>query len=157
MISSQNFFYSAGDVIKIRHNFYTHYALVSDQFGDDGLPMVIDNSAARGTVAERSWTEATEGKTVALSSMSSGFTACDVLSCARSFIGQAKYSLVSYNCETFVRSVLGLKPASKQVLTSAVTIPTAMYLTHKHCGGNKWLTAAAGLFALALTTKAVAD
>ncbi len=157
MISLQNFLYSAGDVIKIRHSIYTHYALVSDHIGDDGLPMVIDNSAARGTVTERTWTEATAGKIVSLSSMRSEFSACDALSRARSFIGQTHYSLVGYNCETFVRSVLGLKPTSKQVVTAAVTVPAAMYLTHKHCGGNKWLTAGVGLLALAVTTKAVAD
>lgn len=157
MTSLRNFPYSPGDIIKIRYETFIHYAVISDRIGDDGLPMVIDNSAARDGVTERSWTEAVAGKPVSPSSMASDFPKSEIIACARSFIGKVKYSLISFNCESFVRKVLGLKPTSKQVATSCMTVPTAMYATYKASGGNKLLTGVAGLLVLAITTKAVSD
>lgn len=157
MTSLRNFPYSPGDIIKIRYETFTHYAVISDRIGDDGFPMVIDNSAARGSVAERTWTEAVAGKSVFLSSMVSSFTKFEIITCARSFIGEVRYSLITFNCENFVRKVLGLKPTSKQVVSSCVTVPTAMYAVYKASGGNKWLTGAAGVLALAATTKLVSE
>lgn len=157
MTSLRKFPYQPGDIIKIRYETFTHYAVVSDCIGDDGFPMVIDNSAARGSVTERTWTEAVAGKSVSLSSMVSNFTKLEVIACARSFIGEVRYSLITFNCESFVRRVLGLKPTSKQVVASCVTVPAAMYGVYKASGGNKWLTGAAGLLTLAVTTNAVAD
>lgn len=157
MTSLRNFPYSPGDIIKVRYETFTHYAVISDRIGEDGLPMVIDNSAARGSVSERSWTEAVAGKAVSLSSMVSDFPKSEIVSCARSFIGKVRYSILSFNCESFVRKVLGLKPTSKQVVASCVTVPSAMYGAYKVSGGNKWLTFAAGFAALAVTTKAVSE
>lgn len=157
MTSLRNFPYSPGDIIKVRYETFTHYAVISDRIGDDGFPMVIDNSAARGTVEERTWTEAVAGKSVSLSSMVSSFSKLEIVACARGFIGEVRYSLITFNCESFVRRVLGLKPTSKQVVASCVTVPAAMYGVYKASGGNKWLTGAAGLLTLAVTTKAVAD
>lgn len=157
MTSLRNFPYSPGDIIKIRYGTFTHYAVISDRIGDDGFPMVIDNSAARGSVAERTWTEAVDGKSVSLSSMVSSFSKFEIVACARSFIGEVRYSLITFNCESFVRKVLGLKPTSKQVVASCITVPTAVYAAYKVSNGNKWLGVAAGLLAFAATTKAVAD
>lgn len=157
MTSLRNFPYLPGDIIKIRYETFTHYAVVSDRMGNDGFPMVIDNSAARGSVAERTWTEAVAGKSVSLSSMASSFSKSEIIACARSFIGEVRYSLITFNCESFVRKVLGLKPTSKQVGTSCVTVPSAMFAAYKISDGNKWLTFAAGIAALAITTKAVAE
>lgn len=151
------FSFLPGSVIKIRHKSYTHYAIISDRIGTDGMPMVIDNSAVRGTVAERSYYEAVCGGSVTLSSLKSDFSEHQILECARGFVGQVNYSLLSFNCESFVRKILGLSPTSKQVATSLVTVPSAMYLAHKASGGNKWIMGLAGIAALAITTHVVAE
>jgi len=149
--------FSAGWIIKIRYSTYTHYAVVSDRIGEDGFPMVIDNSAAEGTVTERLWSEATAGRPVSLSQMVSDFSPREVLACAKSLIGQIPYSAINFNCESFVRKVLGLPSTSKQVVASAITVPTAMYAAHKVFNGNVWVTGLVGLLALGATTYAVAE
>ncbi len=147
----------AGQIIKIRYDLYTHYAVISDRLGDDGYPMLIDNAAATGTISERSWSAATNGRPVTRSGLKSEFSPQEVLTCAKSLIGRKHYSLLNFNCESFVRETLGLKPISKQVAISCITVPAAMYAAHKAFGGNSWLTGVAGLLAMAATTQTVAE
>lgn len=151
----QNFV--AGQIIKIRYSLYIHYAVISDCIGPDGYPMVIDNSAATGTITERSWSEATKDRPVTLSDLKSEFSPQEVLACAKSMLGKRGYSLMNFNCESFVRETLGLLPTSKQVVTSTVVVPTAMYTAHRLSGGNKWITGLVGVVTLAATTHAVAE
>lgn len=149
--------YRPGQVIKIRYDFYTHYAIVSDRIGHDGFPMVIDNSAAAGMVKERTWTQATNGARVSLSTLSSSLNPEVVVARARAFIGKVCYSVTGFNCEAFVRKVLGLKPTSKQVAASLIMVPASMCVAHKAFGGNGWLTLLTGCMALAVTTQMVSD
>jgi hypothetical protein len=146
-----------GTIFKVRHNGYTHYVVKSDRIGVDGMPMFIDNSAARGTVAERNYYEAVCGGAVTMSCLESEFSEKQILEHARGFIGQVNYSLFSFNCESFVRKILGLSPTSKQVVVPLITVPSTVYIAHKVSGGNKWVMGLAGIAALVITTRAVAE
>lgn len=157
MISLSQTSWYPGDIIKISHPLFTHYGIISDQIGGDGMPMVIDNSFARGRIQERSWSEAVRGKKTTLSKLSCPGSGAEIVACARSFIGPVRYSLTRYNCESFVREVLGLQETSRQVATSAVTVPGAMATTFRLTKGNIWLTLIVGIATLAVTNRVVSD
>ncbi|WP_087461964.1 lecithin retinol acyltransferase family protein [Oleiphilus messinensis] len=149
--------FSPGDIIRVRYSTFTHYGVVSDRTGEDGMPMIIDNSYASGTAVERTWAEATVGKVPSLSKIGSEYPAQEILACAKQLIGQStRYSLTRYNCEHFVREVVGLKPASRQVRYTSIMVPAAMLLTHKIGKGKHWATAISGLLSFAITTRASA-
>lgn len=152
-----NFGFKAGDAIKVFHPTYVHYGIVSDRIGPDGHPMIIDHSMATGTVAERSWGEATGGKTVSKSDLDSDRSPYQIILAARQLIGKAKYSLTHFNCEAFVRHVMGLSPTSKQVTASVVSVPLAGIIAYKASAKNPWITALACLTVFAVTTHAVAE
>ena len=65
--------FSPGDIIRVRYSTFTHYGVVSDRTGEDGMPMIIDNSYASGTAVERTWAEATVGKVPSLSKIGSEY------------------------------------------------------------------------------------
>lgn len=147
---------TAGDVIKVHYSTFTHYGIVSDRIGFDGMPMIIDHSSAAKTVAERPWTEATQGKRVSRSDLVSNRTPRQTLTTAKQLVGKLEYSLTGLNCEAFVKHALGLPPTSKQVAASLVTVPSAAYLAHKASEGNLIVTGMACLLALAITNHTVA-
>jgi len=142
---------TAGDVIRVHYPTFTHYGIVSDRIGLDGMPMVIDHSSATRTVAERTWKEATQGKRVSRSGLVSNRTPRQTLTAARQLIGKLEYSLTGLNCEAFVKHVLGLPPSSRQVAASLVTVPSAAYLAHKASEGNLIVTGMVCILAFAIT------
>ena len=149
--------FEAGEVIKIRYTTFTHYAVVSNRYGSDRMPMVIDNSLERGGVTERTWTEAVASQQVEKSILDSGMNRLDVLACARSFLGEGGYSLFGNNCENFVRKILGVDPSSKQLIAASIAVPSVAYAAYKLSKGDIIVTLAAALGTLIVTTKLAAD
>lgn len=144
-----------GSIIAVRHSTYTHYGIVSDRYDETGAPMVIDNSAAKGLVHERTWNEAVGNKPVSRASFQSMLPPEIIVLRARQHIGKLKYCLFSSNCEAFARRVAGLEPKSHQIAACGITAPTAAYFTFKATDGNWFWTLVAATAAVAATTYAV--
>lgn len=145
-----------GDVVKVEYTTFTHYGIISDLHGEDGMPMIIDLSSATGTVSERSWHQATMGRPVTKSRFTTNLSPVQILATARKWIGKIKYSLMGFNCESFVRFVLELPRTSQQVAASAITVPSAGLVAYHLSNKNLVVTGLACLLTLALTTNAVA-
>ncbi|WP_420389356.1 lecithin retinol acyltransferase family protein [Marinobacter sp.] len=144
-----------GSILAIRHSTYTHYGVVSDRTDDQGMPLIIDNSAAAGLVSERRWQDAVGGRPFALASIQPKLPPETVVMRARQYIGKLKYSLIQSNCEAFARRAAGLEPTSQQVAACTLTVPSAAYLAYKATDGDLFWTLVSATAALAATTYAV--
>lgn len=110
---------------------FKHVGIISDQVMD-GSQMVISASRRKGIVAEETIMEFSDGKEVSLIGYPSDKSVLEVLRRAKSMIG-AKYNLLKWNCEHFVRWVHGLRVESKQVQTGVgiAIVVTALFLLFK--------------------------
>ncbi len=93
--------------------FFRHKGIVSDRyFGDK--PMVISNSARVGAVAEEAWDVFADGQTVHIEGYPSDLASWIVVNRARAYM-EAKYDLLTWNCEHLASYAHGLVPRSPQV------------------------------------------
>lgn len=92
----------------------THFAIVTGQLGQDGLPMVVANSASTKGPALITWTEFTGGQLYKDAYYPSTLHPMTVVQNAFSHFGR-KYDLINWNCEHFANECHGLSPVSKQV------------------------------------------
>lgn len=92
----------------------THFAIVTNQIGYDGLPMVVANSAYTNGPAQITWTEFTGGRPYKEAYYPSHLHPAVVLQNAYGMFG-TRYDLINWNCEHFANVCHGLPPISKQV------------------------------------------
>ncbi len=93
--------------------FFRHKGIVSDRFFGD-KPMVISNSARVGGAAEEAWEVFADGQPVHVEGYPSSLPSWTVVHRARAFI-EAKYDLLTWNCEHLTSYAHGLAPRSPQV------------------------------------------
>lgn len=105
----------AGDVVVTQFGMYQHWSIVSDKLCSLGKHMLISATKRNGTVQEESWDAVTQGKDTYVATCESNKTVNQILSDARSQIGEWVYSLTDRNCEHFVKWSSGLKISSSQV------------------------------------------
>ncbi|MBR9865869.1 MAG: hypothetical protein GYB18_02005 [Oceanospirillales bacterium] len=105
----------AGDVVVTQFGIYQHWSLVSDRFCSLGKNMLISATKRTGTVQEEPWDDVTQGKHTYVAITNSEKPISQILSDARSQIGNWVYSVTDNNCEHFVKFSSGLKVSSSQV------------------------------------------
>ncbi len=107
--------FNPGDVLAIDCGAYTHYAIISDQYGPDSKPMLISASKRTGTVREEIWSSVITNEKIKFQPKLRAVSAVSVLSRARSQVGCWSYSLLNRNCEHFVNWCSGLGINSNQI------------------------------------------
>lgn len=108
-----------GSTLAVDCGAFTHYAIISDQIGPDGMPKLISASKRTGTVKEEIWTDVISNEKTKILPFVGTLTAEEILSKARSRIGSWVYNVLSFNCEHFVNSCNNLPFTSKQITASA--------------------------------------
>jgi len=111
-----------GTIVSVDVGLVTHLGIISDRAG-----YIISNSLRSGQVTEEPVNVFTNGKTIKVHNYPSKKIPEDVIARAKSKIGQA-YSLISWNCEHFVRWVHGLKVESKQLQIGVAVVTTILAL-----------------------------
>ncbi|WP_075185339.1 lecithin retinol acyltransferase family protein [Teredinibacter haidensis] len=101
-------------IIKVDMGVYRHWALVTDRFYN-GKPMLISNSMRTGTVREEPWDEVVKGRKYQMFLVKAKSHKHSIFVRARQAIGKVRYSLLSYNCEHFIKHLITGKPTSHQV------------------------------------------
>lgn len=104
-----------GDVVVTNLGVYQHWSTVTDKFCSLGNYMLISATKRNGTVQEEPWHIVTDGKETYVAEIELGLPIAQILSNARSQIGNWGYSVTSNNCEHFVKWSSGLKVSSTQV------------------------------------------
>ena len=104
-----------GDLVVAQFGVYQHWAVVSDSFCGLGKPMLISASKRNGTVAEEAWDIVMQGKPTYKVVNESSKPTHQILTDARSQIGQWAYSVLDRNCEHFAKWCSGINVSSKQV------------------------------------------
>lgn len=104
-----------GDVVVTTFGMYQHWSLVSDRFCSLGKNMLISATKRTGTVREEPWDDVTQGKHTYIAVTHSEKPTLQILSDARSQIGNWVYSVTDNNCEHFAKWSSGLKVSSSQV------------------------------------------
>jgi len=99
---------------------FRHLGIISDR-RHQGKPMVISNSPWSGGVSEQPWGMFTGGFDVALAGYPSNLPPYEVLRRARSQIG-TRYSLLTWNCDHFVRYAHGLASESPQLARAVLLL-----------------------------------
>lgn len=107
-----------GSVVSTPFFLGRHVGIVTDRL-KDGSPTVISNSGALGGIVEQSLDEFKGKNPVRIDGYPGKMTASTVLSRARSKIG-TPYSLLTWNCEHFVRYAHGLQQQSPQLALAVV-------------------------------------
>lgn len=100
--------------IKETFDLATHFAIVTNQIGWDGLPIVIANSPYKGGPSLVTWTEFTGGRPYKAAFYPGTIPPAQVLQNAYSMF-DSQYDLALWNCEHFAYACHGLPPASRQV------------------------------------------
>jgi hypothetical protein len=103
----------AGTVIRVSHGWYDHVALIGDRF-ILGERSVLSFSAQIGGLIEQPFSVFALGRVVKVEGYPGELTSQMVMRRARMKQEQA-YSLVSFNCEHFVRHAHGLLVESPQM------------------------------------------
>jgi hypothetical protein len=111
----KNLVVQAGDVVVTQFGIYQHWSLVSDRFCSLGKNMLLSATKRTGTVQEESWDDVTQSKHTYVAISNSEKSIPQILSDARSQIGNWIYSVEDNNCEHFVKWSSGLKVSSSQV------------------------------------------
>jgi len=110
-----NIVVKAGDVVVTQFGVYQHWSLVSDRVCALGKNMLISATKRTGTVQEEAWDSVTQGKHTYVIETNSDKQISEILSAARSKIGNWVYSVTDKNCEHFVKWSSGLQVSSTQV------------------------------------------
>jgi hypothetical protein len=108
-----------GSTLAVDCGVFTHYSIISDQLGPDGMPRLISASKRTGTVKEETWSDVISNEKIKILPLIGTLTAEEILSKARSRIGNWVYSVLNFNCEHFVNWCNNLPFTSKQITTSA--------------------------------------
>ena len=108
-----------GDLVVTQFGVYQHWSLVSDRLCSLGKNMLISATKRTGTVAEEPWDDVTQGKYTYVAVSNSEKPVSQIISDARSQVGQWAYSLTDSNCEHFVKWSSGLKISSSQLKAGA--------------------------------------
>lgn len=103
----------AGSVVRVRHGFYEHVAMLSDH-AIGGERAVVAFSAQAGGFVEEPFSVFARGQTVAIEGYLGVLPPAVVMRRARMKRGQA-YSLSDFNCEHFVRYAHGVPVESPQL------------------------------------------
>ena len=114
-----NLVVQAGDVVVTQFGPYQHWSVASDRLCSLGKNMLISATKRTGTVQEEPWDDVTQGKHTYVAVLNTEKSITQILSDARSQIGNWKYSLTDNNCEHFVKWSSGLKVSSSQVKAGA--------------------------------------
>lgn len=104
--------------------FYTHLGIMSDN------GQVIHASKRVGEVVEESLAAFTQGNSWWLSPIKGNKPANEVISWARSRMGQ-RWDLFSSNCEHFVRMAHGLPKQCKQMVATVVSVAFFLFFKGK--------------------------
>lgn len=111
---------SPGTVVSTpAYGIFKHKGVVSDRASSDGRLMIISCSGRAGEVREETEEEFSQGNEIVSEGYLGNLHVQEVLYRARRCIGK-KYSLLSWNCEHFVRYAHGLEPSSPQLATTFV-------------------------------------
>lgn len=124
--SADSGYYPPGTVVSVALPLYHHVGIVTDRFSD-GKPMVISNSKRFGCVVEESIDAFAGGNPVTRDTLQSTEPYWLVLNRARSRLGE-RYSLLSFNCEHFVRFAIGLTPNSPQITGATLILSLILLL-----------------------------
>lgn len=103
-----------GEAIAVSEGPYSHWAIVSDR-QSNGLPMLISLSKRTKSVVEETWKQVVGGKRWDSKGYLGEYSAEEVISKARSKIGDAGYSLFSNNCQHFVHWAHGVERTSPEL------------------------------------------
>ncbi|MFS1980810.1 lecithin retinol acyltransferase family protein [Vibrio lentus] len=105
-----------GDIIATDFGFYEHWSIVTDNICDQGKYMLISATQRNETVDEEPWDVVTKGHKTVVSDATPVISVEDMLEKAREQIGIWKYSVISNNCEHFIKWASGAKVTSEQVV-----------------------------------------
>jgi hypothetical protein len=100
-----------------------HFALVSDQTGPDGMPMVVTNSGETGGPSEQSWSSFVKGRPYR-AFYPSTLPGETVLTNAYSMF-DTRYSFLHWNCEHFANACHG-RPAQSHQLRGGLMLAALM-------------------------------
>lgn len=103
----------AGTVIRVRHGFYDHVAMLSDRTAD-GERGVVAFSAQAGGFVEQPFSAYACGRAVVIEGYLGSLPPAVVMRRARMKQGKV-YSLPDFNCEHFVRYAHGIPVESPQL------------------------------------------
>lgn len=101
-------------IVYMGKGLYKHWALLSDRISG-GKPMLISNTLRNGTVREESWDSVVGHRPYKILAVKTLLPAPVILAKARCYIGKARYDLLSYNCEHFVKEMVSGVAKSGQV------------------------------------------
>ncbi|WP_417446395.1 lecithin retinol acyltransferase family protein [Kangiella sp.] len=138
----------AGDIIVSDFGFYQHWSIVSDTFCDKGIPMLISATERNGTVKEEPWDIVTQGKHSYPIQARYIIPVNVALSLAKSQIGKWKYSVISSNCEHFVRWATRLNVSSTQVIAGTSGVAAGLLLVALFAKNPKLLKYLGGAVAI---------
>lgn len=107
-----------GTIVSVSEGVIEHFGVVTvvPMWGE---PLVISSSGKVGRVVEQPLSEFAGGQEVRAYGYPGQLSVFEVVSRARSQVGR-EYSVLTWNCEHFVRWVHGLKPESPQLLRAAL-------------------------------------
>ena len=137
--------FNPGDVLAISCGIYTHYTIISDQYGPDAKPMLISASNRTGTVREEIWSNVITNEKIKHHPKPRSVSAETVLKRARSQAGSWSYNLLNRNCEHFVNWCTGLGLNSKQIKWGAGLGLSTALLIYAFSNDHRVLKAGAGL------------
>ena len=103
----------AGTVVRVRHGFYEHIAMLGDH-AMGGERAVVAFSAQAGGFVEEPFSAFARGRAVVIEGFLGSLPPVVVMQRARMKQGQA-YSLTEFNCEHFVRYAHGVPVESPQL------------------------------------------
>ncbi len=103
----------AGTVVRVRHGFYDHIAMLGDH-AIGGERAVVAFSAQAGGFVEEPFSAFARGQAVVIEGYLGSLPPAVVMQRARMKQGQA-YSLSEFNCEHFVRYAHGVPVESPQL------------------------------------------
>lgn len=109
----------AGDIVVTQFDFYQHWSIVSDRCCSLGKNMLISATKRTGTVQEEPWDDVTQGKHTYVTEVNTLKSIPQILSDARSQVGNWVYSVTDKNCEHFVKWSSGLRVSSSQINAGA--------------------------------------
>lgn len=113
-----------GDVVVTDFLLYQHWSIVTDKKCSKGKYMLISATKRTQTVKEESWDSVTQGKQTYKIEYETKNSIENILINARRQIDKWEYTIIGSNCESFVKSITGIKCIS-QVSIASLGIPFA--------------------------------
>lgn len=120
-----SFQHQPGSYVSSSRTLYRHVGIVTDKI-IEGQQTVISNTGKYGKVVEQTIEEFCDGGDLVNHGRMGSLPTEEILSRARRALGK-KYSILTSNCEHFVRHAYGVKEESPQVQTALIGMGV-MYL-----------------------------